>query len=512
MRNFWIVVCGFIVSFPLSAAEKPTAKSRAETLAPFLESTTFGIVRLDLARIDPQAIDKTFKNYLGDGRLGQQKVGAKLAGLKQIWKKLQIEEAYIILSLANFLDQEVPRLVLVTPDAATAKKINKDVEEIPLFREFQFLPKGKVLIGGDKLSLKRLDEEKPSSQPELAKALAVSNAPVQVLLYTSGNLFRRSIEENAAQLPPELGGGSVKVLTRGLKWGVLSIEGPPNLKLNLTLQSANAKSAQALSKFCAKALKLISAELSHGKQLPEEVSQLFKKLQPSVKGNQLTLALVENDFQSPIKLMISKAQNTASRVMAMNNMKQIGVAMHNYYSDHGVLPAPYTMDKKKKPLLSWRVHILPYIEQSELYKQFKLDEPWDSPNNKKLLKLIPRIFAPLDNQQLAAKGMTTLVVPVHQKSMFPGDKGIQFNDVSDGTSNTIMVTEVDPEHAVPWTKPADWKVDLKNPKAKLRVYDTGGFLTGMADGSVRFLKSTIKNATLGKLIMRNDGMPIDDNE
>src|SRR5262249_34008276 len=74
----------------------------------------------------------------------------------------------------------------------------------------------------------------------------------------------------------------------------------------------------------------------------------------------------------------------ANRKQSQNNLKLIGLAFHNYLSTYGVFPASASFKKGKKPLLSWRVAILPFIEQEALYKKFKLDEPWDSPHNKKL--------------------------------------------------------------------------------------------------------------------------------
>src|SRR5882672_4340583 len=70
---------------------------------------------------------------------------------------------------------------------------------------------------------------------------------------------------------------------------------------------------------------------------------------------------------------------------ASNDLKQLALAMHNYHSAYGQLPPAAVRDKNGKLLLSWRVLILPYIEQDNLFKEFKLEEPWDSDHNKKLI-------------------------------------------------------------------------------------------------------------------------------
>src|SRR4249919_3311122 len=89
---------------------------------------------------------------------------------------------------------------------------------------------------------------------------------------------------------------------------------------------------------------------------------------------------------------VQAAREAARRAQCVNNLKQIGLAMHNYHDVKNGLPPSAIVDKQGKPLLSWRVAILPYIEQQPLYDKFKLDEPWDSPNNKDLIQYMPSIY------------------------------------------------------------------------------------------------------------------------
>src|SRR6202789_1676353 len=89
---------------------------------------------------------------------------------------------------------------------------------------------------------------------------------------------------------------------------------------------------------------------------------------------------------------VQAAREAARRAQCVNNLKQIGLAMHNYHSANDAFPMPAITDKDGKPLLSRRVAILPYIEKQELYNKFKLEEPWDSPHNKALLKEMPTTY------------------------------------------------------------------------------------------------------------------------
>ena len=170
---------------------------------------------------------------------------------------------------------------------------------------------------------------------------------------------------------------------------------------------------------------------------------------------------------------VENVRKAADKAKAQNNLKQIGLSVHNYMSAYNQFPFPGISAPKGQPLgglpnpqpnLSWRVAILPFIEQQNLYNQFNMDEPWDSDHNKKLIPLMPKIYAPYGKSD-APKGHTHL-------RMFnsPGTFGLakSFADITDGTSNSIMVVES--SELVPWTKPDDFPLDPKKPKAKLGLH------------------------------------------
>jgi hypothetical protein len=203
---------------------------------------------------------------------------------------------------------------------------------------------------------------------------------------------------------------------------------------------------------------------------------------------------------------VQKVRTAASRTQSANNLKQIVLAMHNYADAMRQLPAQATYDKNGKPMLSWRVLILPYVDQQALYNEFHLDEPWDSEHNKKLLAKMPKLYAsPYDENTV--KDHTTYYQGFFGKGcFFEGKKGIRFADITDGTSNTMMIVEA--SKAVPWTKPEDIPYDPAKPLPKLGLPNMKGFQAGMCDGSVRFISETITENTLRNAITRNDGNPL----
>ncbi len=199
---------------------------------------------------------------------------------------------------------------------------------------------------------------------------------------------------------------------------------------------------------------------------------------------------------------VESAREAARRSNSKNNMKLIGLAMHNFEETYGRLPGPAIRDKKGKSLLSWRVQILPYIDQQTLYEQFHLDEPWDSEHNKTLIEKMPSVFVSPNHADLAQQGKTTYLAPRGKGTMWDDPEGSRFRDIIDGTSNTIMVVEGPGDAAVIWTKPDDLPIDSKNPWKNLKSVRPGGFQALFVDGSVRFLNDWIDLETLTGLFTR----------
>lgn len=209
---------------------------------------------------------------------------------------------------------------------------------------------------------------------------------------------------------------------------------------------------------------------------------------------------------------VQAARSAARRTQSANNLKMQMLALHNTHDTFHGFPAAYTMNKDKKPLLSWRVHILPFIEQQQLYQQFKLDEPWDSEHNKKLIEKMPQVYrSPASN---APPGTTTYLAVGGPRGMFtkpeaagpePTRGGLTMSAITDGTSNTIAIVEASDAQAVIWTKPEEFIPDEKDPLKGLAGPYPGGFNVAMCDGSVRFIRLTIDPVMLYRAFQRDDG-------
>jgi hypothetical protein len=187
------------------------------------------------------------------------------------------------------------------------------------------------------------------------------------------------------------------------------------------------------------------------------------------------------------------------------SLKMLALAMHSYHEANGGFPTPANTDKNGSPLLSWRVHLLPFIEQNDLYKQFKLDEPWDSPHNIALIAKIPAVYGMgVTDSSGATDGKTSLVVPVGKDTIFPGTKGVKLEEIANGPSNTVLILQGDDQHRVYWTKPDDLPLNPYQPAQGLAAE----FCAARADGQVFHISNKLPTVVLRTIFTRSGGEPV----
>jgi hypothetical protein len=205
-------------------------------------------------------------------------------------------------------------------------------------------------------------------------------------------------------------------------------------------------------------------------------------------------------------------------VRTTNSIKQIGFAFQNYHDVHGRLPPSAVTDKDGRPLLSWRVAILPYVENDNLSRQFRHDEAWDSPHNAPHLWAKPRCYAPTLGGN-DAENLTRYQVFVGPGTAFERP-GLTWTDFPDGRENTLLVVEAG--EPVPWSKPADLPYDPTSPLPLLgagytrpvrllrrEIRRNEGFATCFADGSTRFVLTSTNEPLVRAVITRNGGEQVD---
>jgi len=198
------------------------------------------------------------------------------------------------------------------------------------------------------------------------------------------------------------------------------------------------------------------------------------------------------DYQPGTELLDQIQTALKRKNERLAKLKEVVLAMHNHHDTFRRFPladnAKY-FDAQGRPHLSWRVHLLPFLQQEPLYKQFKLDEPWDSPHNSALLVHMPAAFR--DPQDAADSTSTRFVTLTGPNTPFADKPGPRLPDLRDGTVHTILVLIAGRDKAVPWTKPEDLPFDPQSPLACLGDLDGPGVYCAMADGAVHYLKSSL---------------------
>lgn len=194
---------------------------------------------------------------------------------------------------------------------------------------------------------------------------------------------------------------------------------------------------------------------------------------------------------------VQSARQAAQRVQTANQLKQIMLAMLNHESSTRKLPTDIVDPATGEKLLSWRVAILPYLDEQALYEQFHLDEPWDSPHNLPLVEQMPEAFR---NVQHPSEPGTTS----YQKVAGPEGMGLAevegLAQITDGMSNTIAVLETPDFLAVPWSQPADLELDAEDLLIGWRSVGYEGFHVAMVDGAVRYLSANVDPETFAALL------------
>jgi prepilin-type processing-associated H-X9-DG protein len=209
---------------------------------------------------------------------------------------------------------------------------------------------------------------------------------------------------------------------------------------------------------------------------------------------------------------VQAAREAARRSQCNNNLKQIGLALQSYADVHKTFPPAYFADENGKPMHSWRVLILPYLEQKALYDRYNFDEPWDGPNNRQLAALIPPPYrCPTDPTSGPASTTTNYAAITGPGTMFDGETSANFGTIKDGTSNTLIVVET--TAGINWMEPRDLDINQMtfqvnaSPK-EISSHHPGGAQVVFADGHTNFLRQSMPAHILRALISKAGGEPL----
>jgi len=200
----------------------------------------------------------------------------------------------------------------------------------------------------------------------------------------------------------------------------------------------------------------------------------------------------------------------ARRTECKNHLKQIALALHNYHDEYGCFPPAYVADKRGRPMHSWRVLLLPFLELKPLYEKYRFDEPWDGPHNRELASQQLNIFrCPADE---GPGTNTSYLVVVGPKTIFPGTKTVKIPEITSGTANTVLLVEV-VNSGIKWSEPRDlsFREALRGinpvPAFGISSHHESGAQIAFADGSVRFFPNDTPPDDLQSFLDRDADNP-----
>ena len=323
--------------------------------------------------------------------------------------------------------------------------------------------------------------------------LSNSKSPVRLAILPPRHLYN-TYKELSIEIPANLGGGPITVLTEGALSASADLD-PSVPSIDGYVESRDGEAAGNLKGFLER-LRAVAVE-----QLKKEaddpwagvVAILAEKLKFSVDQDRVLFKFkYEGNAGSagPIQQAMEAFTGPVTQAIQMERLRAAALGMLNYESSHRHFPpqGESNNDEQGKGL-SWRVHILPYLGKKELalWKKFKLDQPWDSPHNFKLLDEMPNIYrasnSELSDSSDGKRGLTTMVAPINEKTILGSPKFTTFADIVDGSSNTILLVVVKNSVAVPWSAPQDYRFDPEDPESGLKFFGDRTPVA-MCDGSI----------------------------
>jgi hypothetical protein len=196
----------------------------------------------------------------------------------------------------------------------------------------------------------------------------------------------------------------------------------------------------------------------------------------------------------------------AGRAEALRRIKKLAFATIQYEDTFGVFPqASSNVYRKSSSRMtskyphSWRVDLLPFLNQEALFRQYKLDEPWDSEANKKVLAQMPEVFRAAEDSPNSTN--TSFFVLTGPQTMFPEKGNVRMSHIQDGAAMTLLIVEA--KRSVPWTKPEDIPYAADQPVPKLGGWVEGEFLAAFADGYTQRVSANLDEPTLRAYITKD---------
>jgi len=555
-----------------------------ETFAPLISENCFLFIHVDLSNIDIDTIKNNLQQFGEDGlrELGfdeaafaatTRELAVELDKLDSLvrpfWealtKEIGITEFAIIADL-GFLERGALVLVVPWKDKTdeqfetfyTLLTLSPDIMQN--IDGFLFLPENSLMTEAVADWAKSITPV-PADSPIHEALKSVAGADIKVAIALPEHLRQMAGPTLEMMGFPNEIRGLIQFASQRVQWASTSLSLPEILGGNgmsdvlLTLKTPRRTDAVMLRGMMEQAIEFgintaqFAANMAANTQMQHEDFQIppvvfsfakgfLRALLPEVEDDKLVLRmkwelpeLTRGETVAALGVgtvlllpAVHAAREAAKRMQCVNQMRQIVIALHWYHDTYSALPPLHTVDANGKPLHSWRVLILPYIDEGALYEAIRLDEPWDSEHNRQFHDQMPSTFqCPSGSvvgcyySVIAGKVYFEVITEPDGTRKFGGTPfvpakeaglrtGITFAGIADGTSNTLAIVEV--REPLNWMDPtADVTLDelskgVNVPEGRVGSNHPGGAGAVFLDASYRFLTES-----MGLDILRAGGTP-----
>ncbi len=497
----------FLLASNVAASQEQSGFPKA--LHPFLSQETVAIGVIDLQRMDLEKIVELQTRLSGHTK---RSAAGLLQTAKQSQAKMQqlreagVDKLYLLSPIQEFSIQKTVWICIVNDnnDIEVAKESLTQLQQtLDINREV--IAQGNVLVGSfeDKYTQQILSADpQPAKIAEMALA-SLGKFDFGVAIIGSPDT-RRVLTELNPELPTPFRDLTAKMIADHVQWCSLGLSLEEKTG-SLVVQCSDDATSTQLGSAAKKLAPFLQSKFLLD---PAVAKHLQENFEAEIDGSRLVADLSALFKDDGLALVMKKVTAMQIQNQQLKRLQMIAKGCHQFAEANKKLPATANYDKDGKPLLSWRVHILPYMNQNNLYKLFRLDEPWDSEHNIKLLKMLPVCYfdtASNPNQDNIESGKTVYLRPTGKGTLFDGSTAPTFGMMHDGSVSTMLAVVISDEHAVEWTRPVDWSFDSKRPRKGLGIKDGTKLKIVTADGAVHLIRSDIAEEQLRNLVNPQDG-------
>ena len=421
-----------------------------------------------VARVAPEALDALlYRTPEAEGASGETQLEKRLRGTKEV---LDGQPLWVTADWPR-----IPTQVTICVGDPTGKKVTQlnklwnvgersPYSKIPYTVSFRAI--NDAALQTDNFTADRW-------KTKFTETFHNSKSPVGIAILPPRHLYD-AYKELSIEIPAYLGGGPITVITDGALSATAALD-PSTSSIDGYVESLDGGAAENLKTFLENARAVALKRLKKTADNPwlQALTTVVEKTNLSVDQNRVLFEYKlegKAGSSSPIQQAMEAFTGPITLAIQTERLRVAALGMLNYESAYRHFP-PQGKSKSTKVVgkgLSWRVRLLPFLGEAALFKEFKLDQPWDSPHNLKLLEKIPDIYRASHADD--DRGLTTMVAPISEKTILGATKMTTFADIIDGSSNTILLVVVQDRLAVPWTSPQDYKFDPENPGAGLKLY------------------------------------------